>query len=279
MLKLLSHTEPHTLAIGRAIGGLLRAGDIVAIDGELGAGKTRLVRGIALGMGIDVASVSSPTYVVINEYLRPPAADDPADPLGIAPLAPDDELHSAIGGPAARLFHVDAYRLSGPDDLDSLGWDRVTDPALAAAVAIEWAARIDAGLPQYGAGGGIARVRMEAIGGMGEESDEDDPPSGTRQVTIDAPPTWRSREAWREVARVAAVLGVDRASAPPSRAPLPRGWAICPVTGRAVPPDAPTYPFADKRARMVDLGRWATGAYTISREIRPEDEGDESPHG
>ena len=69
MPALMSHNEPETLAIGRAIGALLAPGDVVAIDGPLGAGKTRLVRGIALGLGLPGSVVSSPTYVMVNEYV------------------------------------------------------------------------------------------------------------------------------------------------------------------------------------------------------------------
>jgi tRNA threonylcarbamoyladenosine biosynthesis protein TsaE len=250
MLELTSTHEAHTLAIGRAIGGLLEPGDIVAIDGPLGAGKTRLVRGIALGMGFDDSVVSSPTFVIVNEYALPPDRVPPEDDLGLRPP------------PLRRLFHVDAYRLSGPDDLDSLGWDRVApEPDQAdSAAAIEWAERIAPALPQQR----TLIVRMEPEG---------DPTAHTRRVRIEAPIGWRSRAAWSDIGRVAALLGDSRDPAG-TRTPLPRGWARCPVTGKPVPPDWETFPFADERSRMVDLGRWATGAYTISREIRAEDDVD-----
>lgn len=247
MLELTSTQEAHTLAIGRAIGGLLEPGDVVAIDGPLGAGKTRLVRGIALGMGFDDSVVSSPTFVIVNEYALPPDRVPPEDDLGLR------------SPPLRRLFHVDAYRLSGPDDLDSLGWDRVApEPEQAdSAAAIEWAERIAPALPQQR----TLRVRMEPEG---------DPAANIRRVRIEAPIGWRSRGGWADLVRVAGVLN----GSPQVGAAPPRGWARCPVTGKPVPPDGETFPFADERSRMVDLGRWATGAYTISREIRAEDDVD-----
>ena len=266
-LKFLSRNEPETLAIGRAIGAMLRAGDVVAIDGELGAGKTRLVRGIAMGMGLDGKVVSSPTYVVVNEY---GVAEGGGAGVG-GGRESEWESEDGWGGVAARLFHVDAYRLSGPDDLDSLGWDRVMDPAMRAAVAIEWAGRISAGgaLPEQRTG----RVRIESVGGVGSVgvAEGDEPPPGKRLVVVGPPAEWRGREGYREMTRLAGLLREGAAA----NAPLPRGWARCSVTGKPVPPDGPSFPFADERSRLVDLGRWATGAYTISRDIRPEDEAEQ----
>lgn len=248
MIELTSTQEAHTLAIGRVIGGLLEPGDVVAIDGPLSAGKTRLVRGIALDMGFDGAVVSSPTFVIVNEYALPHDRVPREDDLGLRPA------------PLRRLFHVDAYRLSGPDDLDSLGWDRVVPEVEQAdsAAAIEWAERIAPELPQQR----TLRVRMEPEG---------DPAAQTRRVRIEAPGGWRSRATWAEMGRLASMLGSPLGAAA-ARMLLPRGWARCPVTAKPVPPDAETFPFADERSRMVDLGRWATGAYTISREIRAEDD-------
>src|SRR5437773_6979641 len=84
-----------TLAIGRAIGKLVRAADTIALHGELGAGKTQVVRGIAEGLGIS-ANVASPTYVLMQEY--------PAKERGLV------------------LVHIDAYRMREASDLESIGW-------------------------------------------------------------------------------------------------------------------------------------------------------------
>ncbi|MEU5849588.1 tRNA (adenosine(37)-N6)-threonylcarbamoyltransferase complex ATPase subunit type 1 TsaE [Saccharopolyspora shandongensis] len=101
--------ESDTLEFGRRLGAALRAGDLVLLDGPLGAGKTVLARGIAAGMGV-TGSVTSPTFVIARVH-RPESGDGPA------------------------LVHVDAYRLGGLDEIDDLDLDTdLTD----AAVVVEW---------------------------------------------------------------------------------------------------------------------------------------------
>lgn len=262
MLRLESRDEAETLAIGRVIGGLLRAGDVVAIDGPLGAGKTRLVRGIALGLGIDGAVVSSPTFVVVNEYEIPRPDDAPAR-----------------GGRAAprRLYHVDAYRLTSVEDLDTLGWDRVTSADTDGAVAVEWAERIAGFESGLGPSRPVCRVRMEPVEPETPGGPANDALARRRRVTIEPPPDWRTRGAGVAAADLELLAGIlpERREASgilPGRAALPRGWGRCPSTGRPVPPDSPTFPFVDARARLADLGRWMSESYTISRDIRPEDD-------
>ncbi|GAA2330859.1 tRNA (adenosine(37)-N6)-threonylcarbamoyltransferase complex ATPase subunit type 1 TsaE [Saccharopolyspora halophila] len=101
--------ETDTLELGRRLGASLRAGDLVLLDGPLGAGKTVLTRGIARGMGIS-AAITSPTFVIARVH------------------QPDSG-----GGPA--LVHVDAYRLGGLEEIDDLDLD--TD-LTEAAVIVEW---------------------------------------------------------------------------------------------------------------------------------------------
>lgn len=101
-------TPEDTLELGRALGALLRAGDLVILAGSLGAGKTALTKGIAAGMGVS-GRVTSPTFVIARVH--------PAGPGGVA------------------LVHVDAYRLAGAVELDDLDLD--TD-LTAAAVVVEW---------------------------------------------------------------------------------------------------------------------------------------------
>lgn len=103
--------ESDTLEFGRRVGGLLRAGDLVLLDGPLGAGKTALTRGIAAGMGVS-GRVTSPTFVIARVH-RPESGTGPA------------------------LVHVDAYRLTGLDEIDDLDLD--TD-LTEAAVVVEWGA-------------------------------------------------------------------------------------------------------------------------------------------
>ncbi len=223
------------MTLGTALGRLLRPGDVLGLDGELGAGKTRLVRGIAEGLGLDPSQVSSPTYVLIHEYTRPSGASGTTARSGRFVEAP--------------LFHVDAYRLSGPEELDSLGWERMIDAF--GVVVIEWAERIAGALTQEPS---FARLRIQAEG------------ETSRRLDLVAPGGWSRRAQWRGLAMLS-----DREPEGRGSGTLPAGWAQCPVTGEAVPPDAPAFPFANDRARMADLGRWLSGAYTVSRELTETD--------
>lgn len=118
--RIVTNSEEETIALGERLGRTLRAGDVVSLEGELGAGKTRLVQGIARGLGLSTARVNSPTFVLVNMY------------AGLKD-----------GG---ALVHVDAYRLGGAEELPALGWDRLTDGSNI--VVIEWASRIEAALPR-----------------------------------------------------------------------------------------------------------------------------------
>lgn len=213
-----SRGEEATIELGRRLGCLLQPGDVVALHGPLGAGKTRFVRGVAAGMGIDDAGVSSPTYVLANEYERADGDDGPP------------------------LIHMDAYRLDGAGDLDSLGWDVISDGS--AVVIIEWAERVSEELEGHPS---LADVRLDHADGH-----------DLRMIEIRVPGTWVDRPAW---AGVIALTG----------ARPPKGWSRCPVTGRPVHPAAPSFPFADDRARLADLDRWLTGSYRISREAGFDD--------
>lgn len=114
-----SDSEGATIDLATRLGRLLRAGDVLALEGDLGAGKTRFVRGLVRGMGHDERLVSSPTYVLAHEY--------------------------AANADAPALIHVDAYRVHSADELDGLGLDRAL--ARGGALAVEWASRIADALP------------------------------------------------------------------------------------------------------------------------------------
>jgi tRNA threonylcarbamoyladenosine biosynthesis protein TsaE len=103
-----SHSEQDTAAIGREIGSTLAAGDVVLLYGDLGAGKTALVRGLAEGLGVPADEVSSPTFTLVQEYR----------------------------GGRLPLFHVDLYRLNDPREIDDLGLDEIAEEGV---LAIEWA--------------------------------------------------------------------------------------------------------------------------------------------
>lgn len=117
-----SHSVEQTMALGAAVARLVRSGDMVALIGELGAGKTQFVRGMAKTMGINPTRVSSPTFVFLQEY-QPMEGDGPV------------------------LAHVDAYRLNGTDDLASIGWEGHAEELRDGAVlVVEWADRITGAL-------------------------------------------------------------------------------------------------------------------------------------
>ena len=105
-----THSEAQTAAVGRELGSSLSAGDTVLLYGDLGAGKTAFVRGLAEGLGIDPDEVSSPTFTLVQEY----------------------------AGTSLTLYHVDLYRLDSAE-VDDLGLDDLLDSR--GIVAIEWAER------------------------------------------------------------------------------------------------------------------------------------------
>lgn len=114
--QIVSSSQQHTDRLGQAIGQTLRGGEIIALYGPLGAGKTALVRGIAQGLGAESATVTSPTFVMIHEY------------QGRLPLA-----------------HMDLYRVRSPHDLDSTG---LVDYFSGSTVsAVEWADKGRRALP------------------------------------------------------------------------------------------------------------------------------------
>ncbi|WP_461144355.1 tRNA (adenosine(37)-N6)-threonylcarbamoyltransferase complex ATPase subunit type 1 TsaE [Salinifilum aidingensis] len=102
-------TEDATWEFGRELGARLRAGDLVLLEGPLGAGKTVLTRGIAAGMEVR-GPITSPTFVIAR-------------------------VHDPESGAGPSLVHVDAYRLSSLDEVDDLDLD--TD-LTEAAVVVEW---------------------------------------------------------------------------------------------------------------------------------------------
>lgn len=106
-----------TIELGRVIGGGLNGGEIIALTGQLGSGKTHLIKGIAAGAGAaDRRSVNSPTFVLVNEY--------------------------AGAGNGLCIYHIDAYRLESAAEFEMLGFDDMCRPD--SVVVIEWADRVAA---------------------------------------------------------------------------------------------------------------------------------------
>lgn len=124
-----SRSEQDTIEAGRAVGTTLRPGDIVLLYGDLGAGKTAFVRGLADALGIDADDVTSPTFTIVQEYR----------------------------GPRLTLQHVDLYRLT-PAEVADLGLEDLVDDDTV--VAVEWAERLPETLSPS-----VVHVRIEHANG------------------------------------------------------------------------------------------------------------------
>ena len=105
-----SASEQETEELGSRLVRALPQGSVVALYGDLGAGKTAFVRGMARGLGLN-CRVSSPTFTIVNEYLGP-----------------------------RSLFHFDMYRLSGPEELFDIGWEDYLSRG--AICAVEWSENV-----------------------------------------------------------------------------------------------------------------------------------------
>jgi tRNA threonylcarbamoyladenosine biosynthesis protein TsaE len=153
-----------TRAYGVALAALLRAGDLVVLTGDLGAGKTTLTQGVGTGLGVRGA-VASPTFVIAR--VHPPLADGPA------------------------LVHVDAYRLGSLDEVDALDLDTSLDESV---TVVEWGEGLVESLADDRLEVALRRPRgAEAAGGDAE--DAEDAAAGVRTVTV------RARgDRWRGVA-------------------------------------------------------------------------------
>ena len=111
MSEFISHSERDTEELGARLAAGLPGGTVVAMYGDLGAGKTAFVRGMARGLGLD-CRVSSPTFTIVNEYLG-----------------------------KRELIHFDMYRLSGADELFDIGWEDYLSRG--AVCAVEWSENVE----------------------------------------------------------------------------------------------------------------------------------------
>ncbi len=111
-----THSAEETEAVAGALAASLRGGECIALDGDLGAGKTQFVRGLVRALGGDARTVSSPTYVLLNIYKSGRLA----------------------------VYHLDAYRI-GADDLDAIGFGELLEQG--GVVVVEWAGRVRGALP------------------------------------------------------------------------------------------------------------------------------------
>ncbi len=111
-----THSQEETAEIGRSLAPSLGAGSVLLLVGDLGAGKTAFVRGLAEGLGVAAEEVSSPTFTLMQEYR----------------------------GGRLPLIHVDLYRLNEPREIDELGLDELGQNAV---MAIEWADKLARPMP------------------------------------------------------------------------------------------------------------------------------------
>jgi len=115
-LDIISSSPKETIQFGQRIGSQLKGGEIVAICGPLGSGKTHLIKGIASGAGAkDSREVNSPTFVIVNEYSG-----------------------------RVYIYHIDAYRLNSVSEFEMLGFDDYCYPQ--SVVLIEWADKVESAI-------------------------------------------------------------------------------------------------------------------------------------
>jgi len=111
-----SNSAEETIELGRRIGEQLKGGEVIAVCGALGSGKTHLIKGIASGAGAgDSRQVTSPTFVIVNEYTG-----------------------------KLDIYHIDAYRLNSIDEFERIGFDDFCYSE--SVVVIEWADKIELAL-------------------------------------------------------------------------------------------------------------------------------------
>ncbi len=115
-MDVFSRSPEQTRRIGMRLGGALQAGDVICLQGDLGAGKTTFVQGVAQGWG-SLDSVSSPTFIIVNVYR---------------------------GRDETRLFHMDAYRLDSASEAEELDLDAMLSQG---PLIIEWPERMEGLVP------------------------------------------------------------------------------------------------------------------------------------
>jgi len=125
-LDIISKSAEETIELGRRIGEQLRGGEVIAVCGALGSGKTHLIKGIAAGAGAQDSArrVNSPTFVIVNEYAG-----------------------------RVDIYHIDAYRLNSALEFEMIGFDDFCYPE--SVVLIEWADKVESALE------GINYMRIE----------------------------------------------------------------------------------------------------------------------
>jgi tRNA threonylcarbamoyladenosine biosynthesis protein TsaE len=116
VLSITSHSEEQTIELGKKLAASFSPGDVIVLEGPLGAGKTVFVRGLVEGRGLSSAAVNSPSFTMVNEY-------------------PGEK----------PLYHFDLYRVNNLDELYEIGFDDYLGRD--GVVVIEWGAKADYLLP------------------------------------------------------------------------------------------------------------------------------------
>lgn len=227
-LTLHSEDPLQTEAFGAALGQLLLGGEVVALSGELGAGKTCFVRGIASGLGVDDTEISSPTFVICV-------------------------IHH---GSRLDLAHLDAWRLTSEEDLESIGFEelRSRDDLVCA---VEWPERLGAALPTPAIRVTIHHgdtVRddasvVERVSSAAEDDDERSSESASelRTIEVTADPAFIERFRRRTLADP------------------------CRTCGRETRIASRSAPFCSERCRLADLGAWFNESRRIAGGDEPSD--------
>jgi len=132
-IEIVTNSAAETIELGRRIGTVLKGGEVFALAGNLGTGKTHLIKGIALGLEAhDADQVSSPTFVLVNEY-----------------FGRNGLIH---------IYHIDAYRIETEAEFAALGFDEYCRPD--SVVLVEWADKVPHTLDGYD----CIAIRLEHAG-------------------------------------------------------------------------------------------------------------------
>jgi tRNA threonylcarbamoyladenosine biosynthesis protein TsaE len=114
-IEITTQSAAETVALGQRLGAALKGGEVIALIGNLGTGKTHLIKGIAHGLGVQEDDlVTSPTFVLVNEYFAREGA--------------------------LQVYHIDAYRLESAAEFEALGIEEYSRPD--SIVLVEWADRV-----------------------------------------------------------------------------------------------------------------------------------------
>ncbi|MDH4202521.1 MAG: tRNA (adenosine(37)-N6)-threonylcarbamoyltransferase complex ATPase subunit type 1 TsaE [Phycisphaerae bacterium] len=144
-IEITTNSAAETIELGKRIGAALKGGEIFALIGQLGTGKTHLIKGIVLGLEADNGDqVSSPTFVLVNEY-----------------FGRQGRIH---------IYHIDAYRIETEAEFTALGFDEYCHPG--SVILVEWADKV----PQTMAGYDCITVRLEHVSETQRKVSIENPP-------------------------------------------------------------------------------------------------------